>query len=29
MLNLYPIDYPFATLIDRVDKKKLILDPEF
>lgn len=29
ILNLYPIDYPFETLIDRVDKKKLVLDPDF
>ncbi|PAJ71831.1 hypothetical protein CJF42_24540 [Pseudoalteromonas sp. NBT06-2] len=29
VLNLYPIDYPFETLISRVDKKKLILDPDF
>lgn len=29
ILNLYPIDYPFETLVDRVEKKKLILDPEF
>jgi len=29
ILNLYPIDYPFETLIDRVKKGKLILDPEF
>ncbi len=29
ILNLYPIDYPFETLVDRVDKGKLILDPEF
>lgn len=29
VLNLYPIDYPFETLIDRVRKKKLILDPDF
>lgn len=28
-LNLYPIDYPFETLIMRVEKNKLILDPEF
>ncbi|OHU89187.1 MULTISPECIES: DUF262 domain-containing protein [Pseudoalteromonas] len=28
-LNLYPIDYPFETLIMRVKKKKLILDPDF
>lgn len=28
-LNLFPIDYPFETLISRVDSKKLILDPEF
>jgi hypothetical protein len=29
ILNLYPIDYPFETLVDRVTKGKLILDPEF
>lgn len=29
ILNLYPIDYPFETLIDRVQKGKLVLDPEF
>ena len=29
MLNLYPIDYPFETLVSRVENKKLILDPEF
>ncbi|HHP0481476.1 TPA: DUF262 domain-containing protein [Vibrio campbellii] len=28
-LNLYPIDYPFETLVMRVEKKKLILDPDF
>lgn len=28
-LNLYPIDYPFETLITRVESKKLILDPDF
>ncbi|WP_462406678.1 GmrSD restriction endonuclease domain-containing protein [Gracilibacillus sp. Marseille-QA3620] len=28
-LNLYPIDYPFETLIDRVDKGALILNPDF
>ncbi len=28
-LNLYPIDYPFETLVTRVEKKKLILDPDF
>lgn len=28
-LNLYPIDYPFETLVSRVEKKKLILDPDF
>jgi len=28
-LNLYPIDYPFETLVSRVENKKLILDPEF
>lgn len=29
VLNLYPIDYPFETLVDRVKKGKLILDPDF
>lgn len=29
ILNLYPIDYPFETLVDRVKKGKLILDSEF
>ncbi len=29
ILNLYPIDYPFETLVDRVTKGKLVLDPEF
>jgi len=29
ILNLYPIDYPFETLVDRVVKKKLVLDPDF
>lgn len=28
-LNLYPIDYPFETLINRVKNHKLILDPDF
>jgi Protein of unknown function DUF262 len=28
-LNLYPIDYPFETLVSRFDSKKLILNPEF
>lgn len=28
-LNLYPIDYPFETLVDRVKGKKLKLDPDF
>ncbi|MBD8136940.1 DUF262 domain-containing protein [Bacillus sp. CFBP 13597] len=28
-LNLYPIDYPFETLISRVEKKSLILNPDF
>lgn len=28
-LNLYPIDYPFETLINRIEKDKLILDPDF
>lgn len=29
IVNLYPIDYPFETLVDRVDKGKLNLNPEF
>lgn len=29
VLNLFPIDYPFETLIDRVNRGSLILDPEF
>jgi hypothetical protein len=29
VLNLYPIDYPFETLVDRVKKGKLNLNPEF
>lgn len=29
VLNLYPIDYPFETLVDRAQKNKLILDPDF
>jgi hypothetical protein len=29
VLNLYPIDYPFETLVQRVENKKLILNPEF
>lgn len=28
-LSLYPIDYPFETLVDRVEKNKLILNPDF
>lgn len=28
-LNLYPIDYPFETIVERVKKNKLILTPEF
>ncbi|WP_339526940.1 DUF262 domain-containing protein [Pseudomonas sp. EL_65y_Pfl2_R96] len=30
-LNLYPIDYPFETLVSRInsDQPKLILDPDF
>lgn len=27
--NLFPVDYPFETLVDRINKKKLRLDPEF
>jgi hypothetical protein len=29
ILNLYPIDYPFETLVDRVKKGKLRLNPDF
>lgn len=29
VLNLYPIDYPFETLIERVKTSKLRLNPEF
>ncbi len=29
VLNLYPIDYPFETLVDRVEKGTLKLNPEF
>jgi hypothetical protein len=28
-LDLYPIDYPFETLVKRIDDKKLLLDPDF
>lgn len=28
-LNLYPIDYPFETLVSKIDNKSLILDPDF
>jgi uncharacterized protein with ParB-like and HNH nuclease domain len=28
-LDLYPIDYPFEYLAQRINEKKLILDPEF
>ncbi|HAN45706.1 MAG TPA: hypothetical protein DCQ32_04045 [Cyanobacteria bacterium UBA8156] len=28
-LNLYPIDYPFETLVARINNNKLILDPDF
>ncbi|WP_139276437.1 DUF262 domain-containing protein, partial [Pararhizobium antarcticum] len=28
-LNLFPIDYPFETLVSRVASKKLILNPDF
>ena len=27
--NLFPVDYPFETLVDRISKGKLRLDPEF
>ncbi|MEZ0451740.1 DUF262 domain-containing protein [Sphingobacterium thalpophilum] len=29
VLNLYPIDYPFETLVSRVKDNKLKLDPDF
>lgn len=29
VLNLYPIDYPFETLVSRVNAGKLILNPDF
>jgi len=29
IIYLYPIDYPFETLVDRVKKGKLILNPDF
>ena len=31
ILNLYPIDYPFETLVQRASSNppKLILDPDF
>lgn len=29
VLNLYPIDYPFETLVGRVNSSKLNLNPEF
>ena len=29
VLNLYPIDYPFETLVERVKKGKLHLNPDF
>lgn len=29
ILNLFPIDYPFETLVLRYEKKTLVLDPEF
>ncbi len=28
-LDLYPIDYPFETLVNRIRDKKLVLDPDF
>lgn len=28
-LNLFPIDYPFETLVSRIQNKKLKLDPDF
>lgn len=29
VLNLYPIDYPFETLVQRAKSNKLILNPDF
>jgi len=29
VLNLYPIDYPFETLVERTKNSKLILNPDF
>jgi len=29
IIYLYPIDYPFETLVDRVKKGKLLLNPDF
>ncbi|MCF8567815.1 DUF262 domain-containing protein [Alicyclobacillus tolerans] len=29
ILNLFPIDYPFETLVSRVEKKSLLLNPDF
>ena len=29
VLNLYPIDYPFETLVNRAKKGKLKLNPDF
>lgn len=29
ILNLYPIDYPFETLVSREEKGKLKLNPDF
>lgn len=29
VLDLYPIDYPFETLVSRVEAEKLKLDPYF
>ncbi|MBL0385113.1 DUF262 domain-containing protein [Tumebacillus sp. ITR2] len=29
VLNLFPIDYPFETLVNRVEKGSLILNPDF
>ena len=28
-LNLYPIDYPFETLVSRIENGKLLLNPDF
>lgn len=28
-LDLYPIDYPLETLVERIKDKKIILNPDF